>query len=254
MNYEYVYNCVDKFKEQFINTEEERKNLINTFKEKKDFLILEFPNNMKISGMTLEKKDKDLIYKCIYINTNEPVGRRNFSFAHELYHVYFEKAKRGYSLSKDFNKDEIEKKAELFASNLLIPRIELLKYLKEFGCRDYKEISMEKIFSIQEKFNASFQAIVYSIESLNKDKRYSKYIKYVPKIPESYKMYYKTNWEKLESETLKYNHKNNLNSVEPEYILPDRFRILLIENYKAGRVGYDEAESVFSFFNEKFSV
>ena len=37
MNYEYVYNCVDKFKDQFINTKEERKNpkIINGSRRKR---------------------------------------------------------------------------------------------------------------------------------------------------------------------------------------------------------------------------
>ncbi|NOW07935.1 ImmA/IrrE family metallo-endopeptidase [Clostridium beijerinckii] len=62
--------------------------------ETSGFYILRFPNDFEVSGLTIIKNSikEDEKYICIYVNTNEPLGRQLFTLSHELYHVLFERS------------------------------------------------------------------------------------------------------------------------------------------------------------------
>lgn len=250
MNEQIVYENIDRFYNMFdMNQTEIIKDIINYMKSRDDILVLKFPNNLGISGMVMIKKDRSKEYKCIYINTNEPLGRQSFSFVHELYHIYFENAPREVCLKRDSN--PIEKRAEIFASNILIPRIQLLLKLREYRCSNTKKLSLSKVFRLQRYFNASFQAIIYAIESLNNDSRYTKYSKFVPNIDSDLKKYY-TNWEELEKITLEMDPGNHLNSPTKQFEFPEDFKNDIIANYNKNLVSFEEANIIFDFFNQNF--
>lgn len=256
MNNADVYNNIEDFKKrmkkEFVNINVENGiEIIKALRSKDNILVLEFPNKIGISGITQIKKDRNKDYICIYVNTNDPIGRRNFSFLHEIYHVFYEKSNRGYSLKRYFKTDEIEKRAEIFASNILIPRDKLLIELKRHGCKKGKAITMDKIFKLQIKFKASFQAIACSIESLNKDSRYNeRYQKYIPNIEVNIRRYYQK-WDDLEEKTLFDNKNNNLNSIKPEYIFPEKFKEDIYKNFKCGRISKNDILSIYDFFGEE---
>lgn len=253
-----VYKNIKEFKVDFMKDLKNPYDIIEIFKNKEDFLVLEFPNKMNISGITMIKKTRNIDYKCIYINTNDPIGRRNFSFLHEIYHVFYEKSEKGYSLKSD--KSEIEKRAEIFASNILIPRELLLKELRKHGCKSNKEITEEIIFEIQLVFHASFQAVLYAINNLEKDlenmttlENVNKLKKFIPIIPERLYMYFKK-WDKLEEKTLANNKYNIFNSTNSEYKFPDTFKKNLIANYKNGKIDIETLNTLFEFFNADLEI
>lgn len=212
-----------------------------------DLIVLKFPNNLKVSGACMEKKDIDKVYKCIYINTNEIVGRNIFTFCHELYHIYYEKSQIGLCVEDLRYKDPIERRAEMFASNLLIPRYKLLLDLKNMGLNSDKEVKRQNIFELQIKYNVSFQAIVYVLEDIKKINKYKEFSNYVPQIPQGIKMYYtKSKWNELSN--LSEDYGLVLNSIKPRYEIPENFKQNLIENYKNKKTDYIEIKDIFDFF------
>ncbi|WMM26709.1 ImmA/IrrE family metallo-endopeptidase [Tissierella sp. MB52-C2] len=214
-----------------------------------DFIILKFPNKMKVSGTTFNKEDTNITYKCIYINNAEPVGRQNFTLAHELYHIYYEESDIGLCTNDLRDKNEIEIRAEKFASNLLIPKPDLLLNLKRMGMNQNKEITIGCVFQLQQIYHVSFQAIVYAIEQICEHEYLSEFFNFIPKIPAYLKKYYHPPyWQELEEMSLSYDINFKLNSPSPEYVIPESFKNDMINNYRNGLVDYEEIEDVFKFF------
>ncbi|KEH95897.1 ImmA/IrrE family metallo-endopeptidase, partial [Clostridium novyi] len=188
-----------------------------------NFILVKEPNNIGVSGFTQINIVKDVRYVCIYINTAEPLGRQNYTFCHELYHLYIEKF--NYKLIKV--DDALEKEAEKFASYILINRKELMMIIDDMGLSNYREIKFEQILTIQEKFNASFIAVLCAIIELQKeieehirekkypdeDIRIKNAIKKFPVIPKRYFKYIKNQYfTELEEKTLICRPDNRLNS------------------------------------------
>jgi len=168
----------------------------------KGFFMLKFPNNNEISGAYIEKRGREQVYKCIYMNTAEPLGRLNFTLAHELYHSYFEKSGKGMEVcsSKNFSKDPIEKTAEMFASYLLIPRKILVEELMRMNIVNNKYISFNEIIELQCIFKVSFSAMMMALTSLKN----TPYYNYVPGNLRSFAKYYnKSYWEELKNKSEK---------------------------------------------------
>lgn len=209
----------------------------------KEFLLLKFPNEMGISGAYIEKLGRENPYKCIYINTFEPVGRQSFSFAHELYHIFYEKSNDVLSITNASKYDPVEYCAEGFANNLLIPRThlkeELLK-LKSYR-KDYY-IKQEQLFDLQKIYGVSFMALVYTIFYLD-DKSL------IPKNINTYMKYrFEKYWDELDKNTTKYDRYNLLNSVEPIFEWPKEFRADIEKNLSEGLVSYEDVEDIYDFF------
>lgn len=253
-NTEDVFNNLNHFREKFnIKNAEYIKDIVDFMKEKDDILVLKFPNEIGVSGMFTLKKDRNKEYKCIYINTNETKGRQNFTFVHELYHAYYEKAPRGICKNEDYN-NPVEKRADVFASNILIPRLLLLRELKVLRYNQDLYLKLVDVFKLQKKFNVSAQAIIYAVDSLRKDERYTKYKNIVPIVDGDLKKYYKSNWKQLERLTLEYDSSNKLNSYTKKVEFPLDFKENIINNYKKNLITYEDARIIFGFFNEKFDV
>lgn len=249
-NYDEILNYVEDFQKKFnLNINEPIKDIFSIVDS--SFLVLKFPNKMGISGIYIEKKGREKNYKCIYINTREPLGRQNFTFAHELFHVFYKKSTSGVCLENDRESDNIEKEAEMFASNLLIPRFLLLTDLKKRNLNTKKEIKEEHIFFLQMKYNVTYQAIVYAIEDIKKHEVYKSFYNYIPIIPNHMKQYYKSSWDKLSSKAKTFNSALLLNSVNPVYEFPQKFKSNLLTNYSSGLIYYDELKEIFSFFNSE---
>lgn len=220
------------------NIEEKPITNINSLAFAKEFFIIKFPFNGEISGAYLEKKGREKVYKCIYINTNEPIGRINYSFFHEVYHAFFEKSNPN-TLEYNQKNDPIERKANKFASNMLIPRKYLSEKLRELSKEeDNWNIKMEDIFELQKIFNVSFQSLIYAISELNdiKPKNISSFFKY----------YKKNNWDDLEKRSLDYGI--TLNSSNPKIEWPEGFKENILRNISDGLIFRSQVEDIFEFF------
>lgn len=216
----------------------------------KDFFMLKFPNDKEISGVYIEKKGRACVYRCIYLNTAEPLGRLNFTLAHEIYHAYFEKSGEGIEAcsSKNFSKDPIEKTAEMFASYLLIPRKYLAKVLKSSGIVGNKYISFREIVKLQNIFKVSFIAMVKALDSL-KDTEFEDFR------PANIEIFYKyinaKYWDELEAKSLKLGV--NLNSVKYSFELNEKFKRNIINNFNNKFITEDEVRDIVEMFDLNLS-
>lgn len=235
--------CALEFRRKF-NLGEEPISDIFSLDCTKEFLLLKFPNDMGISGAYIEKAGREKPYKCIYINTFEPIGRQKFSFAHELYHIFYEKSNDVLSITNASQYDPIEYCAERFASYLLIPRNHLKRKLSNIkGYRDYYFIKTEELFDLHKIYGVSFQSLVYTISELDNKNL-------IPKnINSSFAKYYKEKyWQELSDKTIKYDKSNLLNSIKPTFEWPDEFKENIEKNLSEGLVSHEDVEDIYDFF------
>ncbi len=254
-----ILNNIEDFRKKFnLNIPEEwqsnesKSNIFELMLKKDNILLLRFPNNLNISGMFLSKKELNKTNKCIYINTNEPLGRQYFSFVHELYHAYYEISTSLFCSQKDMEQkvaNEIEKRANIFASNILIPRYDLIKSINELRLMGNSEITEQHIVELQKKFNVTFQAMLYAINDLKNLSDYEKHKRYIPKIPDNMKRFFRGNYDVVEKIVKRYG--SNLNSIEDTYYLPSEFKDNLINNYKKKIVSKEEVEYIYEFFEKE---
>lgn len=133
------------------------KEIINSIE---DITFIEKKMSQGISGMYMNISDKSNI---IVINTNATKGRQNFSIAHELYHYLHKNIDVFITFKEiDKNSEEEELKADLFATNLLIPQIALHYYFNEV----YKDDSnLIKIMKIEHYFGISRKALLIRLKN-----------------------------------------------------------------------------------------
>jgi len=106
----------------------------------------------------------------IFINIlNKNEAKIRFSFAHELGHYFIDEHRnalmKGKSLHKSyhqyFRRNIVEKEADLFASNLLMPQC---RFLKSIG---NKKFSADMINSLMTEYNVSFTACAIRIINID---------------------------------------------------------------------------------------
>jgi Zn-dependent peptidase ImmA (M78 family) len=113
------------------------------------------------SGISL-KKDGE---KFLLVNSSKTQGHQNFTIAHELYHLLYDKTYDRYVCYPgqfDYNEKGIERKAETFAINFLLPDEGVLHYLKENNA-NIKNPPLEKIALLEAIFKVSHQATLIKL-------------------------------------------------------------------------------------------
>lgn len=105
--------------------------------------------------------------RFMMVNQNHTLGKQHFTIAHELYHLFVQenfvsqKCKTGLFLKQQ---DLDEKKADLFAGNLLLPEIGVSSLIPEEERK--AEISAQTIFKIQQVYSVSVKATIYRLVEL----------------------------------------------------------------------------------------
>lgn len=113
----------------------------------KGYYIIKSTAPLNLSGFYMKKDN----YPFIFVNTNHPLGRQNFSLWHEVYH-HIMNHKNGIS---DFNADSLEEReAEIFAGIILLPRKEINKWA------GYTLTSPETIAKMSDYYQMSFQGVL----------------------------------------------------------------------------------------------
>ena len=89
------------------------------------------------------------------------VGRRRFSLAHELYHLYFDKDISSTICSSQIGSgNENEKKADQFASYFLMPPAALYEAIQKFKKSSDRKLSIEEIIRLEQYFGISHQTML----------------------------------------------------------------------------------------------
>lgn len=98
-------------------------------------------------------------FPIVGINLNRPIARQRFTAAHELCH-HLKDADNGYICS--FNsRSEIERYAEDFAAELLMPSSISRKKIEEYAVEDY--VDYDAVLKIADYFGVSFSSCLYRI-------------------------------------------------------------------------------------------
>lgn len=135
---------------------------IDPFKLLKDNgILVSFSNFENLEGIILNAEDDVTI---VGINRARPWSRQRFSAAHEYCHFIKDLKKNGVHKIECLSgsKSDIERFADKFASELLMPNYKL----KEL-CEKYKNndgyVEFDSIVYIAEYFGVSFESCVYKI-------------------------------------------------------------------------------------------
>ena len=129
------------------------------------FLVVPYDFPKKQKGRIIIKED----IKAIGVNKNHPETLQRFSIAHEIGHFLSGHAFYEHVYSDDENRlydpyFHQEREADLFASELLMPKNFLIKDLNAFG------LDIKKLI---EKYQVSEQAMWIRLTSLNLAEKYS---------------------------------------------------------------------------------
>ncbi|WP_027626240.1 ImmA/IrrE family metallo-endopeptidase [Clostridium lundense] len=129
-------------------------------------VVYQFRDFKDLEGIYIVPEDEDDI-AIVGINNNRPVTRQRFTAAHELCHHLKDKNESSICPIDGREKNPIEKYADKFASELLMPTEELKKQVYRFENSGY--VSFENIIYIADYFGVSFEACVFNIAyKLNK--------------------------------------------------------------------------------------
>ena len=144
---------------------------INPFELLKDQnVIITYSDFDKMEGLLLYDKRQSFVS----ININRPITRQRFTAAHELGHMLLHTEIKGNNFICPISgkKNDIEKEADTFASNLLMPTEELNKKV-DFYAKENGKVGLDECLLIAEYFGVSFESCVktirFRIDRLNQE-------------------------------------------------------------------------------------
>jgi len=132
--------------------------------------VLEDEYSVKIWYMDLGERGSAATFfgdfgQAILINLREAPWRRNFSLAHELFHLITWNSLPLQRLQSDNKlREKVEKIAEMFASNVLLPSDQVSEAIQTRLERN--KITYLDIVSIAREFDVSTEALIYRLCSL----------------------------------------------------------------------------------------
>lgn len=113
----------------------------------------------------------------IIINSEMTLGRQRFSMAHELYHWKYDKEAKTIVCATTGSRDNLnERKADIFAANLLMPRDGLFMYVEELKAGG-EHLSLADVIKLEQYFQVSHSAMLIRLkdEKLITSSEYAQY-------------------------------------------------------------------------------
>jgi Zn-dependent peptidase ImmA (M78 family) len=104
--------------------------------------------------------------KAVVINANEAPWRQNYDLAHELFHLILSKAFSLEEMQDALFFSDIEKKADRFASMLLLPEDEIRREIDQI-IENNKHLTYSDIVDIAIDFGVSAKALIYRLVFIN---------------------------------------------------------------------------------------
>lgn len=104
--------------------------------------------------------------RFMLINRCKPLGRQNFTIAHELYHLYIEEDPKPHVTYLGNKKEPSEKRADMFASRLLMPAPAVRSMLSDPEIRN-GAIGINTLLRLTEYFGTSREAMLYRLKTLS---------------------------------------------------------------------------------------
>lgn len=118
--------------------------------------IVYYPLGDNLSGMCIKGENRNCV---IAINSAMTLGRQRFSLAHEFYHLKFDDSMISVCARKIGAGKDIERRADMFASFLLMPEAALIMMAKKLAEKHVdNQVSLDDIIQIEQYFGVSHQA------------------------------------------------------------------------------------------------
>ena len=115
-----------------------------------------------LSGMCLKRNEK----RFLLINSNHPIGRQNFSIAHELYHLFVQETfDVHYCNPGNHSSIKQEKEADFFASVFLMPEIGIKKMIPEQELIK-RDVSVATLLKLEQYYGVSGMALLVRLKTL----------------------------------------------------------------------------------------
>lgn len=135
------------------------------------FSIVQFIDKLTLVFYPLGEKISGICYKgeksaLIAINSDMTLGRQRYSLAHELYHYYFDaEMTTTISSTKIGIGNDVEKRADVFASYLLMPSESLYLKIEEFkDGNENKKLNLSKIIDLEQYYGMSHMAMLIRLK------------------------------------------------------------------------------------------
>lgn len=140
------------------------KNLSAVIEEKLNTIVLMADPQRGISGAACRLPEMN----AIIINRQEPLSRRNFDLAHEVFHILTWEAMPPAYLDDSTiqTKNRVEQLADKFASGLLLPSFVMAEYLSELD--ETQEEFVQNVNKVATKLMVSSQALIWRLVDLGK--------------------------------------------------------------------------------------
>lgn len=128
----------------------------------KNLTLIFLPLGKATSGICVKLDDSAIIG----INSAMSLGRQRFSLAHELYHYFFDSNLHPSPSNTQIGcSDEVEQKADQFASFLLLPPLALKEMCEEYISEDKQgKLSLASIIKMEQRYGISHQAMLYRLK------------------------------------------------------------------------------------------
>ena len=155
MEYQLKTQAVE-FRNQFGYNSTEPINLISLLR-RLDILTVFKPLSEDFSGLSIKEGEE----RFMLVNSNQSVGRQNFTIGHEIYHLFYDpdfiphKCKTGLFPTKN----KSERWADVFSSHLLLPEDGILRLIpKEEMEKD--QLKLATLLKIEQSFGSSRKALL----------------------------------------------------------------------------------------------
>lgn len=122
--------------------------------------LVYYPMGNNISGMCIKDKEDNCV---IAINSMMTVGRQRFSLAHEFYHYFFDDNMMSICSREIEVGEENEKRADIFASYLLMPRTALYEKVESLRNNKNDRLNLQDIIKIEQYFKVSHLTSLYQL-------------------------------------------------------------------------------------------
>ncbi|MGD6803949.1 ImmA/IrrE family metallo-endopeptidase [Rossellomorea aquimaris] len=228
--YDSVVPIAEEFRDRFLDKDKPIKDTFETLEQLGYFYVC-FPAHDDLSGFHIKKGDFD----CIFVNSAHSLGRQHFSAWHEVYHAYT-KDYGGISLLGDIAYDEMEQKAEFFASCILMPEDLVRSYLRSNGLQNLKYISHVDLIRMQNYFRVSYKAMLVRLTKL--------FPSYKKDLSSRYALGLQGNEQKMEAKTAEAGESIELIKPTNDFSLSPRFYKMLHDNLQQDRISSERAASI----------
>lgn len=224
--------------------------IFNLVQKIEDLTLVFNPLGKKISGVCFKGQKS----KLIAINSEMSIGRQRFSLAHELYHLYFdESTTKSVSSIIIGSGDEVEKKADQFASYFLIPQTSLYDTIEDIKKKkNKKDLSKEDVIKIGQYYGVSHKAMLYRLLNDNYIQKEQYKEMNIPIVEVARKLGYDTalylpSKDNKKKTTFGYYIKASEKLLETERISNSKYDSLLLDAFRDDIVYGIEGEEALSF-------